>query len=250
MTQLSTSIVRCGTCKKYHSSVVYRTCESCRKRNVIYCNNNKTALRKHRKKRYSAQRERIRKQNLLNNFSDKLQVLKYYSNDTLHCILCPESRFWALTIDHINGGGRKHRASLKVHNFYRWLINNNLPDGYRCLCYNCNTKQYLLQTNWQYTDSYLKKKQRDSVIKRAVLDMIGGVCKCGQSDIDVLTVHHINDDGAKHRRELTNGNGGIRFYRKIFRLNEYDGLECRCFSCNSEEHFRLVHEKCRKLWGK
>jgi hypothetical protein len=51
-----------------------------------------------------------------------------------------------LTIDHIHGGGNQHRkqitASRASETFYRWLKNNNYPDGYRTFCYNCNIGAY------------------------------------------------------------------------------------------------------------
>lgn len=42
-----------------------------------------------------------------------------------------------LCIDHIDGGGNKHRAEIKG-DFYRWLIDNNFPPGFQTLCHNCN----------------------------------------------------------------------------------------------------------------
>lgn len=45
-----------------------------------------------------------------------------------------------LSIDHINGGGNKHRngGPQKV-NIYSWLRKNNFPAGFQILCMNCNT---------------------------------------------------------------------------------------------------------------
>jgi hypothetical protein len=47
-----------------------------------------------------------------------------------------------LTIDHIHGGGAKHRKSINIkggHSFYRWLKRNNFPKNkFQVLCYNCN----------------------------------------------------------------------------------------------------------------
>jgi hypothetical protein len=41
---------------------------------------------------------------------------------------------------HIDGGGGKHRESLrgKAASFALWLKNNGYPSGYRVLCMNCN----------------------------------------------------------------------------------------------------------------
>jgi hypothetical protein len=52
-----------------------------------------------------------------------------------------ETNIGFLTIDHINGGGEKHRKELKLNagtQFYRWLRNNGYPEGYQVMCYNCN----------------------------------------------------------------------------------------------------------------
>ena len=53
------------------------------------------------------------------------------------CACCGEDHIEFLTVDHINGGGNKHRGSIS-QNFYNWLIDNNFPEGFRVLCMNCN----------------------------------------------------------------------------------------------------------------
>lgn len=70
---------------------------------------------------------------------EKLQVYKHYG---LKCNCCGEKEYKFLTIDHIYGGGQKHRRELgSVNNsraLRRWLIDNNFPKGFQLLCYNCN----------------------------------------------------------------------------------------------------------------
>jgi hypothetical protein len=53
------------------------------------------------------------------------------------CACCGESRIEFLGIDHIGGGGNKHRKSIK-NNLYSWLVKQNFPKGFRMLCHNCN----------------------------------------------------------------------------------------------------------------
>ena len=53
------------------------------------------------------------------------------------CDCCGESIFEFLTVDHTNGGGNKHRKTIRG-NFYGWLIKNGFPFGFRVLCMNCN----------------------------------------------------------------------------------------------------------------
>ena len=69
----------------------------------------------------------------------KLIVVNHYGGK---CECCGEDRLGFMTIDHVNGGGTKHRKSLGAKGngsaFYKWLRENNFPSGYRILCFNCN----------------------------------------------------------------------------------------------------------------
>lgn len=65
----------------------------------------------------------------------RLEIIAAYGGK---CECCGEERIEFLAIDHINGGGRRHRKSLSG-NFYRWLKRNNFPEGFRVLCHNCNS---------------------------------------------------------------------------------------------------------------
>jgi hypothetical protein len=81
------------------------------------------------------------------------QVFSHYSPDGIKCALssvyhpgyeCTDIE--VLSIDHINGGGGKHRKELKGksgHGFYLWLIQQGFPKGYRVLCWNCQHKEKL-----------------------------------------------------------------------------------------------------------
>jgi len=69
----------------------------------------------------------------------RLEVLQHYSNAEIpFCNCCNEAHLEFLAIDHINGGGREHRKSMKASNIYMALRKENLPTGYRVLCHNCN----------------------------------------------------------------------------------------------------------------
>jgi hypothetical protein len=69
----------------------------------------------------------------------KIEVLTYYGKGKLACVECGESRPLCLSIDHINGGGNKHRKELghKKSNIYRLLKLQGYPEGYQTLCMNC-----------------------------------------------------------------------------------------------------------------
>ncbi len=54
------------------------------------------------------------------------------------CKCCGETEPEFLSIDHIDGGGRKHRKKIGSGNFYRWIVKNNFPEDFQTLCFNCN----------------------------------------------------------------------------------------------------------------
>ena len=68
----------------------------------------------------------------------KAKVLTYYGRGKLSCLVCGFDDMRALTIDHIEGGGREHRRKEKIGNMYQWLVEQSYPTGYQTLCMNCN----------------------------------------------------------------------------------------------------------------
>jgi len=79
----------------------------------------------------------------------KKEMIEAYGS---RCALCGEDRLEFLTIDHVNGGGKKHRHSLGVSSgkrgFYMWLRKQGWPrDDYQLLCFNCNcSKNYTVDS--------------------------------------------------------------------------------------------------------
>lgn len=71
----------------------------------------------------------------------KLEIIKAYGGKCQCPGGCDVVNPDWLSMDHIKGGGIKHRRELKVIglDFYRWLKKSNFPKrGFRLLCYNCN----------------------------------------------------------------------------------------------------------------
>ncbi len=68
----------------------------------------------------------------------KLSIIEGYGG---YCKCCGEKEYFFMTIDHINGGGRKELKEFRLQgkSFYSFLIKQKFPkDKYRLLCYNCN----------------------------------------------------------------------------------------------------------------
>lgn len=67
-------------------------------------------------------------------------VLDHYGKK---CVCCGETNLKFLTIDHINGGGTKHRKKIKGEKITTWLCKNNFPKGFQVLCFNCNWGKHI-----------------------------------------------------------------------------------------------------------
>jgi len=69
----------------------------------------------------------------------KGEIMLHYGKGQIRCCKCGFDNIKALSIDHISGGGTKHRKALKVSGmqFYNWLRKNDYPAGFQVLCMNC-----------------------------------------------------------------------------------------------------------------
>lgn len=64
-------------------------------------------------------------------------VLCHYSQSEIpRCACCGETILEFLSLDHIHGGGNKHKR--EVRHVYIWIVRHNFPEGFRVLCHNCN----------------------------------------------------------------------------------------------------------------
>ena len=90
---------------------------------------------------------------------------------------------------------------------------------------------------WPSYSYQLKKAiaDRDEQAKIAVMNVLTdgeGTCRwCGQGDIDVLCLDHINDDGGQRPR------GGGKLYARLIRQGYLgaEGLQVLCASCNMKK---------------
>ncbi len=96
-------------------------------------------LRKEGGERWEKHCETARKCEIRKKLKQRIAALIHYGGNPPHCSCCGENKYEFLCIDHINGGGGKHRKEYpKAIHINRWLKNNNYPDGFRVLCHNCN----------------------------------------------------------------------------------------------------------------
>ena len=71
------------------------------------------------------------------------KVVEHYGNK---CNCCGLDIYEFLTIDHVNGGGCKHRKVVTATRLPFWIIENNYPIDYQILCYNCNCAKAFTKT--------------------------------------------------------------------------------------------------------
>lgn len=82
--------------------------------------------------------ERHREAARRSNAKTRLQVIEAYGGK---CVCCGESEPKFLSIDHVNGGGCRHREEIGDggQKIARFLKKNGYPkDGFQLLCFNCN----------------------------------------------------------------------------------------------------------------
>lgn len=116
-----------------------RRCKDCeRERGKKFYWNNIEKCRKMSLRYIAGHREESKRKNKEREDKNKDRVFQYYGG--YKCACCGETIKKFLTIDHINGGGTKHRKIMggggKFN--YRWIIKNNFPKGFQVLCMNCN----------------------------------------------------------------------------------------------------------------
>lgn len=103
------------------------------------------------------------------------------------------------------------------------------PNRSNYICMVCRKKQKRLQYE-KYRDKQSKDDiERRQMKKQFVVDLYGGICmQCGESNIEYLTIDHINNDGAEHRR-----NAGPNIYHLIYEEKiPIDGYQLLCYNCN------------------
>lgn len=81
-------------------------------------------------------------------------------------------------------------------------------------------------------DMYADENEK---LKTAVVNVLTngeGTCRhCGQGDIDMLCVDHVEDDGKQHRQVI----GRTGLYRWLMRNDYPAGFQVLCYNCNMKK---------------
>ena len=146
-------------------------------------------------------------------YTTKVQVLTHYCGGKIACAKCGETDIDVLCIDHIHDDGEKCRKIDNEHG-WEWYIYKHFPEDRQVLCFCCNQEKAKNRAERvrlarvfptprsKYVSAYGAERHRRN---RALVDSYygGGVCacvRCGRTD--GLTLDHVNDDGAKHPKDI------------------------------------------------
>lgn len=80
----------------------------------------------------SHRRSAIKQRRLL-----KIEVISHYTKGKMACQSCGFDNIKALSVDHKNGDGARHRRLTRTNSFYRWVKKSGFPDDLQILCMNC-----------------------------------------------------------------------------------------------------------------
>ena len=128
------------------------TCKTCAKKEHAERMRKARAMspekyRQHQRDHRELYTERCRMQRRESGQRRKLRVLNAYGGPC--CTCCGETCLTMLAIDHVNNNGAEHRNEIngglgrnKSVEMYCWLEENNFPEGFQVLCYNCNISKH------------------------------------------------------------------------------------------------------------
>jgi hypothetical protein len=249
---INNMIIKCSKCNKEFE-------KGCKSSNHHIC---KTCNLLSQKQHYIKNRKRILKQKKIyckenktkiyeryNNY--KLIVFKHYSQKEIpECNICGCKDIRVLEIDHINDNGNIHRKNRNGRTVqYSWFISHNYPVGYQILCANCNWKKHLeniKNKNPTYRQAMNKKTQEK--LKKEVFSHYGNCCNnCGETNINILTLDHINGGGREHKRNITSTSLGNRFYGLLKKNNYLSDSPIQILCRNCQRIKVIENEECKKL---
>jgi hypothetical protein len=230
----------------------HSTCKPCKKcLDVKYQKNHKDIIKVRRHEYYVGNKEEITKKTTAYIAANpkrhnaygvkakrklKKKVCSQYCSGEVKCKYCSVDDMRLLTIDHIAGGGNKHRQAIGVKTagdaFYRWLKRNGFPKGYQVLCWNC---QYRKRQKEMRSPNPSKRQQQLAAnaekTKQQCFEKYGAVCPCGEKDLVVLTLDHVNNDGAQHRAAINKKGTGFYLYLRRNGFPNEPPLQVLCLNC-------------------
>jgi hypothetical protein len=92
--------------------------------------------------------------------------------------------------------------------------------------------------NKEYYQRHIIEMRQRAVDRRTanrevIFARYGGKCACcGENRKEFLTLHHTNNDGAKHRKDIGVTTRGNNFYAWVIKAGFPNDLQLLCYNCN------------------
>jgi hypothetical protein len=172
----------------------------------------------------------------------KIEVLKHYSDTSYpRCRVCHVTDLNLLSIDHINEDAKHHKQGEHCPgSLARYLkIRKDWPTDLQVLCHNHNMKKMMIHRRLNVTGVIGHYLSCD-YLKMDVFKYYGNKCRgCGEEDLLCLSIDHIEDNGAEHRKEQKI-KAGRSTYRWLKKNNYPMGFQLLCFNCNKVKELKRV----------
>ena len=221
--------------EKYYTDQEYKDRKI--KQAIKYAKDNVSYTKEYKQQYYKDNREKMINNTKFHNDNNRSEVLYWYSDGLLKCNECGKDCIEFLCIDHIGDNGADHRREMGVggDRIYKYVLKNKFPEGYQVLCNNCNfLKEYIkIQSKPKSKTTYAVaiRKQRLNMRRQALYWYSNGSMQCeccGEDDIRVLTIDHINGGGKQHVIK-----DNIKNLHEYLHYNHYpEGYRILCFNCN------------------
>ena len=119
----------------------------------------------------------------------------------------------------VTGSTRCQKCRSRIVAYYKIVRRKNQERG---LCTTCGSVMPCAKCK-------ARDKKRHAAARDKVFNHYGNQCKCcGESNLMFLSIDHVNNDGAAHRREI--GKIGINSW--LISNNFPPGFQLLCFNCN------------------
>lgn len=148
------------------------------------------------------------------------------------CSKCGMTDMHLLNINHKNGNGRKERGKHGTSILHQDILKGRREiDDLNLLCFNCNIL-------YEYEVGRRKEDSSQTMLHNFVINKLGGKCaRCGNTDLRVLEVNHINGGGREELRHIH----PVDFYQSIANNTRMtNDLNVLCGNCNFEYTHKVI----------
>ena len=168
------------------------------------------------------------------------------------CGDCGEREHEFLTVEHIFGDGSLERKRLHPDQIKRRILSGELDRSrYKVLCRNCNDSSDLLsRIHTSLSIRNVNRRLKRAETKLQIVALFGGRCACCPvSELQKLTVDHVNNDG--NRLDLPRGSTDL--YLKILNgTAPASDFQLLCWNCNFSKHLGggiCIHQRRKEQVG-